>query len=143
VKYTISWSGTPSHESILENGVDLGGIKSDEWQQILGVFNQDVLFMSGGIRVDIALVLPGACLDQIRAVSWAVDAEFSILSLPDYYETTICEGGFRLSGGQRQHLSLARSLLKLPQLLVLDEATSALDSPIDARILATLYKWHS
>ena len=132
---------TPSTGRILVDGLDLELIDLDSWQKRLGVVSQDVLLLNGSIRENIAFSMPELGEREIRAAATAADAAAFIEALPQGYDTLVGERGFRLSGGQRQRLSLARALLKNPELLILDEATSALDSPSEARILEAVKRF--
>jgi len=132
---------SPSQGRILVDGLDLEAIDLDSWQKKLGVVSQDVLLLNGNIRDNIAFSMPEASDRAIRAAAAAADAAAFIEALPERYDTLIGERGFKLSGGQRQRLSLARALLKNPDLLILDEATSALDSPSEARILEAVERF--
>ena len=119
---------TPTHGRILIDGVDLNRLDLASWQQRLGVVSQDTFLFNATIAENIAFGLPDARLSEIKAACQAAQAAGFIELLPDGYDTLIGERGYRLSGGQRQRLSLARAILRDPELLILDEATSALDS---------------
>jgi ATP-binding cassette subfamily B protein/subfamily B ATP-binding cassette protein MsbA len=118
----------PTEGRILIDGIDLHTLEIASWQQKLGVVSQDTFLLNNTIAANIAYGTPNADRAAIEAAAVAAQAAGFIAGLPDGYDTVIGERGYRLSGGQRQRLSLARALLREPQLLILDEATSALDS---------------
>jgi ATP-binding cassette subfamily B protein/subfamily B ATP-binding cassette protein MsbA len=118
----------PSSGRVLIDGIDLRSLDLDSWQRQLGVVSQDVLLLNTSIRDNIAFGSVGSSEAAIEAAARTAGAHGFITELPHGYATAIGERGYRLSGGQRQRLSLARALLRNPQLLILDEATSALDS---------------
>jgi ATP-binding cassette subfamily B protein/subfamily B ATP-binding cassette protein MsbA len=118
----------PTEGRILIDGIDLHTLEIASWQQKLGVVSQDTFLLNNTIAANIAYGTPNADRPAIEAAAVAAQAAGFIAGLPDGYDTVIGERGYRLSGGQRQRLSLARALLREPQLLILDEATSALDS---------------
>lgn len=94
----------------------------------VGLVQQDVALFTGSVTENIAYGRPGATFQQVREAARKAGAEEFIQKLPQGYDTDIGPRGVKLSGGQRQRLSIARTFLKNPPILILDEATSALDS---------------
>lgn len=118
----------PTRGQILIDGSPLKQLELASWQHRLGVVSQDTFLFNDSIAENVAFGTPGVSRAQIEAACSAAQAADFIQSLPHGYDTLVGERGYRLSGGQRQRLSLARAILRDPELLILDEATSALDT---------------
>lgn len=130
---------SPTRGSILIDGEDFETLSLDTWRRRLGVVSQDVLMVHDTIAANIAFGLgKDIGLDQIHSAAVSACAADFISKLPEGYNTVIGEHGHRLSGGQRQRISLARAILRQPQILILDEATSALDSHSEAQVHAAI-----
>ena len=128
----------PSHGRILYNGVSSERVDLDKLRERIGFVTQDAQLFSGTIRENLLFVYPDAtdeqCLDVLRRA-----AATSMLKRADQgLDTVIGEGGMKISGGEKQRLSIARALLRGPQLLVFDEATSSLDSLTEEEISRTM-----
>ncbi|MEB3156412.1 MAG: ABC transporter ATP-binding protein/permease [Cyanobacteriota bacterium] len=113
---------------ILIDGVDLRSFDLTSWQRRIGVVSQDTFLFNASIAANISFGTPGATLDDVIVAARQAQAAGFIEALPESYNTLVGERGYRLSGGQRQRISLARAILRNPDLLILDEATSALDT---------------
>ncbi|UCE01966.1 MAG: ABC transporter ATP-binding protein [Candidatus Latescibacterota bacterium] len=113
---------------ILMDGVDLRELSLDSLRQLVGMVTQEVILFNDTVRANIAYGAPDIDEERVVAAARAANAHDFILQLPDGYDTTIGERGVTLSGGERQRLSIARAILRDPQILIFDEATSSLDS---------------
>ncbi|CAL1516485.1 ABC transporter ATP-binding protein [Chitinophaga sp. MM2321] len=128
----------PNEGHIFYNGVDANDVDMEELRHQVGFVTQDTQLFAGTIRENLLFVNPGATdADVMEALSKA--SCYSLLARADKgLETVIGEGGIKISGGEKQRLSIARALLRKPRLLVFDEATSALDSITEEEITKTV-----
>ena len=124
---------TPQEGAILVDGRPLDELDLRRWRHLLGYVPQELILLSGTVRDNITLGASISDEDIWRALELAGAAEF-VRALPQQLDAELGERGVKLSGGQRQRLSLARALVRRPQLLILDEVTSALD-PATERML--------
>ena len=116
------------------DGQDLRDITQTSLRQAIGIVPQDTVLFNESIEYNIAYGKPGASKDEIVAAARAAYIHDFIESLPDGYATTVGERGLKLSGGEKQRVAIARTLLKNPAILIFDEATSALDSKAEQAI---------
>jgi ATP-binding cassette subfamily B protein len=128
----------PNEGHLTYNGVDAEKINLTELRMQLGLVSQDSQLFSGTIRENLLFVKPTATDDEIVNVLNKAACQNLLRRAPKGIQTTIGEGGIKLSGGEKQRLSIARALLRSPRLLVFDEATSALDSLTEEEISETI-----
>ncbi|HKP34201.1 MAG TPA: ABC transporter ATP-binding protein/permease, partial [Sphingomicrobium sp.] len=128
----------PSSGRILIDGQDIATVSQRSLRAAIGIVPQDTVLFNDTIGYNIGYGRDGASQEEIeRAASGAAIDDF-IAMLPDKYESMVGERGLKLSGGEKQRVAIARTLLKNPPILVLDEATSALDSRTEQAIQETL-----
>ncbi len=128
----------PQHGLVRYNGISADQIDPEELRSQIGFVTQDTQLFSGTIRENLLFVQPGAsdaeCLDVLHRAA----ADSLLARATDGLNTLIGEGGVKVSGGEKQRLSIARALLRRPRLLVFDEATSSLDSITEEEITRTI-----
>ncbi len=113
---------------VLIDGQDVRSVTQASLRAAIGIVPQDTVLFNDTIEYNIAYGRPGASHDDVVAAARAAHIHDFIESLPDGYRTMVGERGLKLSGGEKQRVAIARTLLKQPAILVFDEATSALDS---------------
>jgi ABC-type transport system involved in Fe-S cluster assembly fused permease/ATPase subunit len=122
------------HGAIRIDGQDLRNVTQASLRQAIGIVPQDTVLFNDTIEYNIAYGKPGATREQIVAAAKAAYIHDFIESLPDGYASMVGERGLKLSGGEKQRVAIARTLLKDPAILIFDEATSALDSRAEQAI---------
>jgi ATP-binding cassette subfamily B protein len=138
ITYLLPRLYDPTEGSIILDGHDLRQVKMVSLAQQIGMVTQETYLFHDTIRANLLYAKPDATQAEIEAACRAANIHDFITALPDGYETVVGERGYRLSGGEKQRVAIARVILKDPSILVLDEATSALDSQSEALIQAAL-----
>jgi len=118
----------PSAGSIEFDGVDIRTLRRDSLLDRMAVVAQEPFLFDGTIRENILYGRPGAREEEVIAAARAAHVEEFVARLPEGYDTLVGAAGTRLSGGQRQRITIARAILRDPDILIFDEATSSLDS---------------
>ncbi len=130
----------PTAGDVLIDGVSLRDYSQESLRAHMSVVSQDTVLFNDTIEGNIAMGRPGATHEEIVEAARIANADDFILEAPEGYATNIGDRGAKLSGGQRQRLSIARAVLKNPDILILDEATSALDTESEKLVQEALNK---
>lgn len=134
VTYLIPRLYDPSDGVIRIDGHNLKDVTLESLSQSIGMVTQETYLFHDTIRTNLTYAKPDATQEEIEAAAKAANIHNFIMDLSDGYDTIVGERGYRLSGGEKQRIALARVILKDPRILVLDEATSSLDSESEALI---------
>jgi ATP-binding cassette subfamily B protein len=138
--YLIPRLYDPTEGRICLDGVDLRDVALDSLAWNIGVVTQETYLFHDTIWTNLIYARLDATRDEVEAACRAANIHEFIMGLPDGYDTIAGERGYRLSGGEKQRIAIARAILKDPRILVLDEATSHLDSQSEALIQEALHK---
>ena len=125
---------------ILVDGQDIKTVTQESLRQCIGVVPQDTVLFNNSIHFNIQYGNRTAEETDVISAARNADIHDKILTFPEKYETKVGERGLRLSGGEKQRVAIARTLLKAPQIVLLDEASSALDTKTERNIQAALNK---
>jgi ATP-binding cassette subfamily B protein len=136
--YLIPRLYDPTAGRILIDGHDLRDVTLDSLTAQIGMVTQETHLFHDTIRMNLLYAKLTATQEEIEAAARVANIHDFVMGLPDRYDTVVGERGYRLSGGEKQRLALARVILKDPRILVLDEATSSLDSESEALIQEAL-----
>ncbi|MBK1779786.1 ABC transporter ATP-binding protein/permease [Advenella sp. WQ 585] len=129
-----------SSGSILINGRDIRSYTQLSLRQHIGIVPQDTVLFNNSIYYNIAYGRPSATHDEVIEAAKSASIHQFVSSLPEGYESQVGERGLKLSGGEKQRVAIARTILKDPPILVLDEATSALDTRTERKIQDELFQ---
>jgi len=134
----VSRLADPTTGRVLIDGVDVRDLSLDTLSRLVGVVSQETYLLHTTVRENLRHARPGAGDAEIEDAARRAQVHDLIAALPDGYDTVVGARGHRFSGGEKQRLALARTLLRDPRVLVLDEATSALDNETERAVQAAL-----
>ncbi|MBI5822434.1 MAG: ABC transporter ATP-binding protein [Chloroflexi bacterium] len=134
ITYLIPRLYDPTSGVIRMDGHDLRDVTLDSLSSVIGMVTQETYLFHDTIRTNLTYAKMDAAQEEIESAARAANIHNFIMDLPDGYDTIVGERGYRLSGGEKQRIALARVILKNPRILVLDEATSSLDSESESLI---------
>jgi ATP-binding cassette subfamily B protein len=123
---------------VMLDGHDIRDVTQESLRAAIGVVPQDTVLFNDTIRYNIAYGRPGATQDAIEHAARLAQVHDFVMRLPEGYATRVGERGLKLSGGEKQRVAIARTILKDPRVLILDEATSALDTGTEQEIQSAL-----
>ena len=124
--------------SVRIDGVDVRDLTHESLAAIVGLVSQETYLFHASVRENLRFARPEASNEEIEAAASAAQIHELIASLPEGYETVVGERGYRFSGGERQRIAIARTVLRDPPVLILDEATSALDTETERLVQRAL-----
>jgi ATP-binding cassette subfamily B protein len=123
---------------VLIDGQDIRDVRQNSLREAIGIVPQDTVLFNDTIYYNIAYGRPGAGRDEVEDAARLARVHNFIFELPDGYRSMVGERGLKLSGGEKQRVAIARTILKRPRILLFDEATSALDSQTEQEIQRSL-----
>ena len=124
----------PGSGSVRIDGTDIRDMRLTDLASVVGVVSQETYLLHASVRENLRYAKPGATDAEIEAAARAAQVHDLIAGLPDGYDTMVGSRGYRFSGGEKQRIAIARTLLRDPRVLVLDEATSALDTETERAV---------
>ncbi|AMY25827.1 ABC transporter ATP-binding protein [Rhodococcus fascians] len=136
--YLVARLHDPTAGSVTIDGVDLRHLASENIADLVGVVSQETYLFHATIRENLRFAKPDATDDEIVAAARTAQIHDFIDGLDDGYDTMVGERGYRFSGGEKQRIAIARTVLRNPPILVLDEATSALDNRTERAVQTAL-----
>ena len=128
----------PTAGRVLIDGIDVRDLALGDLARIVGVVSQETYLQHGTVRENLRHAKPDATDDEMTAAARRAQVHDVVMALPDGYDTVVGARGHRFSGGEKQRLAIARTLLRDPAVLVLDEATSALDNETERAVQSAL-----
>jgi ATP-binding cassette, subfamily B, bacterial len=136
--YLVARLYEPERGRVTIDGVDIASVTLKSLAATVGLVSQETYLFHASIRENLRFSCPDASDEEIERAAQAAQIHELIVSLPDGYDTPVGERGYRFSGGEKQRIAIARTILRNPPVLILDEATSALDTETERAVQAAL-----
>jgi ATP-binding cassette subfamily B protein len=132
--YLVARLYDPQRGRVTIDGVDVREVTLASLAQVVGVVSQETYLFHASVRENLRFACPDASDEEIERAARTARIHDLIASLPEGYDTVVGERGYRFSGGEKQRIAIARTILRNPPVLVLDEATSSLDTQTEAAV---------